>query len=98
MRDVESCARAAPAPTTPRVRHGVYLMAAGKARFQPIRTGLMGDLSVEVRSGLAGGETLITGPFRALRTLRPGDVVAVEKPKPAGDDRGGGAEGGGGGA
>ncbi len=58
-------------------------MEGGKARFQPIETGLLGELSVEVLSGLKGGETLITGPFRALRTLKPGDAVEVEKAKKA---------------
>jgi HlyD family secretion protein len=69
------------APNAPREQEGVYLMDGGKARFEPVRTGLMGDLSVEVRGGLAGGETLITGPFRALRALRPGDAVTVAAPK-----------------
>jgi HlyD family secretion protein len=68
-------------PNAPREQEGVYLMAGGKARFEPVRTGLMGDLSVEVRGGLAGGEALITGPFRALRALHPGDAVTVAAPK-----------------
>ena len=54
-------------------------MKDGEARFQPITTGLLGELSVEVRKGLEGGETLITGPFRALRSLKPGDRVKVEE-------------------
>jgi hypothetical protein len=37
---------------------------------------------VEVLEGLEGGETLVTGPFRALRNLKPGDAV-VEEEKPA---------------
>jgi HlyD family secretion protein len=65
----------------PRDEEGVFLMEAGKARFQPIQTGLLGELSLEVSSGLKGGETLITGPFKALRALKPGDPVKVEKPK-----------------
>jgi len=73
-------------PSAPREQEGVYLMDGAKARFEPVRTGLMGDLSVEVRGGLAGGETLITGPFRALRALHPGDAVTVSAPKP-GDKR-----------
>jgi HlyD family secretion protein len=73
-------------PNAPREQEGVYLVAAGKARFEPVRTGLMGDLSIEVRGGLAGGETLITGPFRALRTLRPGDAVTVAAPKTGGKE------------
>jgi hypothetical protein len=54
----------------------------------------MGDLSVEVRSGLHGGETLITGPFRALRTLHPGDAVREQKaPPPGADSHGAGSSG-----
>ena len=67
--------------SAPREVEGVYLMANGKARFQPVQTGLEGELAVEVLSGLNGGETLITGSFKALRTLKPGDAVKLEKPK-----------------
>ena len=65
----------------PRDEEGVFLMEGGKARFRPIQTGLLGELSLEVSSGLKGGETLITGPFKALRALKPDDPVKVEKPK-----------------
>jgi HlyD family secretion protein len=64
-----------------REQEGIYLMEGGKARFQPVQTGLVGDLSIEVLSGLSGGETVITGPFKALRTLNPGDAVRIEKTK-----------------
>jgi len=72
---------AAPRTEAPREVEGVYLMENSKARFQPISTGLQGELAAEVVSGLHGGETLITGPFKALRTLKPGDPVKKEKPK-----------------
>ena len=64
-----------------REQEGVYLVEAGKARFQPLETGLIGDLSIEVVKGLKGGETVVTGPFKALRTINPGDAVIPEKPK-----------------
>ena len=70
---------------TPRDEEGVFLNDAGKAKFQPIKTGLMGELSLEVVSGLSGGESLITGPFKALRTLKPGDAVKAEEKKKDGD-------------
>ena len=41
----------------------------------------MGDLTVEVLSGLRGGEQIITGPFKALRELKDGDPARVEKPR-----------------
>jgi HlyD family secretion protein len=90
VRDVEHKPGVPLAPNAPHEEEGVYLVAGGKARFQPVRTGLMGDLSVEVRGGLHGGETLVTGPFRALRTLHPGDAVSEQKTKPADDREGSG--------
>lgn len=68
-------------PNAPRDQEGVYLMETGKARFQAIATGMIGELSIEVLSGLKGGETLITGPFKALREIEPGGLVKVEDPK-----------------
>jgi hypothetical protein len=41
----------------------------------------MGELSVEVTEGLKEGDTLITGPFKALRALKPDDPVKVEEPR-----------------
>lgn len=75
-------AEGTPSPgTARREQEGVYLVEAGKARFQPLATGLIGDLSIEVVKGLKGGETVVTGPFKALRTINPGDAVILEKPK-----------------
>ncbi len=68
-------------PGAPREEEGVFLQEGGKAKFVPVKTGLMGDLSVELLSGLKGGETLITGPNRALRDLKGGEAVRVEKAK-----------------
>jgi len=65
----------------PRDEEGVFLMEDGKASFQPIQTGLMGELTLEVVSGLKGGETIVTGPFKALRTLKPGDAIKPEEKK-----------------
>jgi HlyD family secretion protein len=67
---------------SPRDEEGVFVMEAGRARFQPIQTGLMGELTLEVVSGLTGGETIVTGPFKALRTLKPGDPLEREEKKP----------------
>jgi len=68
-------------PGAPREEEGVFLQEGGKAKFVAVKTGLMGDLSVEVLTGLKGGETLITGPNRALRDLKGGETVRAEKAK-----------------
>ncbi len=80
-------------PNAPRDQEGVYLMEDGKARFQPLETGMLGELSIEVISGLKGGETLVTGPFKALRELEPGGAVKIEDPKKKKDGGVGGKNG-----
>jgi HlyD family secretion protein len=79
VRDVERKAGETAPPGAPREEEGVYLMDGGKVRFQRVKTGLLGETTLEVLEGLAGGETIITGPFRVLRDLKPGDPVREEK-------------------
>jgi len=70
---------------TPKEEEGVYVVDGGKVRFQTIKTGMLGEMSLEVVSGLKGGEQIVNGPFRALRSLKDGDLVKPEdKKKPEG--------------
>ena len=64
---------------------GVYVLQDGKARFVPVRLGLAGELKVEVTSGIARGQEILTGPFKILRTLKDGSRVKVEKEKKGGE-------------
>jgi HlyD family secretion protein len=81
VREIQRKPGQAPPPGAPRDEEGVYVLDGGTARFRPIKTGLLGELSVEVTSGLQAGETIITGPFKALRELKDGDAVKQEEPK-----------------
>jgi HlyD family secretion protein len=74
-------------PGAKRDEEGVFVMDKGKAKFYAVTTGLMGDLNVEVLTGLKGGETLITGPFKTLRELKGDEAVKVEKKKPKPDEK-----------
>jgi HlyD family secretion protein len=78
LREIERAPGEAPARGASRDEEGVYAVEDGKVRFARVKTGLLGELSVEVLEGLSGGETIVTGPFRALRSLKPGDPVRVE--------------------
>jgi HlyD family secretion protein len=81
VRDAEPRKPGEPPPATPpKEQEGVFLVEGGKAVFKPITTGLLGELAAEVTEGLKEGETLITGPFRELRMLKPGDLVREAKP------------------
>ena len=66
----------------PRDEEGVWLFSEkGKTQFAAVKTGLLGDLNVEVLGGLKGGEKVITGPFRVLRDLKGGEDVREDKSK-----------------
>ena len=58
-----------------KTEEGVYALRDGKAVFIPVKTGLSGELKVEVVTGLAAGQEVITGPFKALREIKDGDRV-----------------------
>ena len=75
-------------PGAPRDEEGVYLMDGGKTRFVAVKTGLLGELSVEVLNGLKGGEVVITGPFKALREMKGGELVREDKRKKKDEKKG----------
>ncbi len=58
--------------------YGVYVVAGGRARFQPVRLGITGERHFEVLDGLGTGDEVIVGPFAALRTLAAADPVRVK--------------------
>ena len=55
-------------------RTGVFVADKGSVRFQPVTTGLIGGLDIEV-SGVDEGTPVVTGPFQALRDLKDGQAV-----------------------
>ncbi|MEO0557502.1 MAG: efflux RND transporter periplasmic adaptor subunit [Bacteroidota bacterium] len=54
------------------LRRVVFVMVDGKAEIREVETGIADETHIEIRSGLAGGETVVTGPFQLLRSeLKP---------------------------
>lgn len=88
LREKKREAGRTPKPGEARDEEGVWVVKDDKVIFCPVTTGMMGQLSIEAVSGLKGGEKIVTGPFRALRTLKEGDLVKEEKQEETG---GGGA-------
>ena len=59
---------------------GVFVAKAGKAEFVPVRTGISDDRFMEIISGsLEPGSKIIVGPYKSLRTLKPGKAVKTAK-------------------
>ena len=71
----------APAPGAPKpvLVQGVYLLkpdhSKKRAVFVPVTTGVTGATDIEVLSGVAPGDTLVTGRYKVLRTLKSGTAV-----------------------
>lgn len=86
LREKEHKGSTAPKPGAPRDEEGVWVVEKGKASFRPIKVGMLGELSLEVLGGLSSGERIVTGPFRALRSLKAGDPVREEKTAPGESD------------
>lgn len=58
------------------LRKVVFVAEADTARMVEVNTGIADDSHIEVRAGLEGGETVITGPYSAVsRELSPGKKI-----------------------
>jgi HlyD family secretion protein len=47
-----------------------------------VQTGISGVTDIEVTSGLNDGDQIVTGSYKALRTLKPGAAVKVDNSEP----------------
>jgi HlyD family secretion protein len=66
---------------------GVFVVRNGRATFAPIENGIMSASDMEVLHGVQPGETIVTGPFSVLRTLKNNTKIRIENtpatPSPA---------------
>ena len=58
---------------------GVFVVREGAALFVPIETGISGQKDIEVTGGLQENDSVVSGPYSALRTLKDGEAVQVTK-------------------
>lgn len=58
---------------------GVFVVKEGIARFVPVTTGIADQQNIEIEKGIAEGDSIITGRYKVLRSLKPGDHVKPEK-------------------
>jgi HlyD family secretion protein len=65
---------------------GVFVVRGGKTQFVPVETGITGVANIEITGGLEEGDTIVTGSFKALRSLKPGTSVKIDNTTPALDE------------
>jgi HlyD family secretion protein len=61
---------------------GIFVVRGKKAVFVPVQTGITGVTDIEVTTGLKEGDEIVTGSYKALRTMRPGTSVKVDNAAP----------------
>jgi HlyD family secretion protein len=70
---------ATPADTSKRTKkkesEGVFIVHNGVATFRPVKVGIAGEEHFEVVNGVHQGDTLVAGPYQAVRDLKEGARV-----------------------
>ncbi len=61
---------------------GVFVVRGKKAEFAPVQTGISGVTDIEITGGLQDGDEIVTGSYKALRTLRPSASIKVDNSTP----------------
>ncbi|HEY9384217.1 MAG TPA: efflux RND transporter periplasmic adaptor subunit [Gemmatimonadales bacterium] len=67
-------------------REGVFVVHNGIANFHPVKVGIAGDEHFEVLDGLKAGDTVVAGPYQAVRDLK--DSTRVRQVKDMKDAKG----------
>lgn len=60
-------------------REGAFVVRAGIATFTPVRVGIAGDEYFEVLEGLAAGDSIVSGPYQAVRDMKDSTRVRPAK-------------------
>lgn len=60
-----------------KTEHYVFVNNSGKAEKRVVTVGVSDDSQQEILSGVKAGEAVITGPYKILRHLKPGDAVSA---------------------
>jgi HlyD family secretion protein len=57
---------------------GVFVINGDKAEFHKVETGIAGATDIEVLSGIEAGQQIVTGSYKAIRSMRNGVRVKVD--------------------
>lgn len=69
----------------PKDREGVFVVQNGVAMFRPVKVGIAGDEHFEVIEGLKTGDTVVAGPYQAVRDMKDSTKVKQARDPKAGD-------------
>lgn len=58
---------------------GVFVVRDGIAKFVPVKTGIASETMIEITGEVKPGESVVTGPYKALRELKPEQKVRQEQ-------------------
>jgi HlyD family secretion protein len=65
---------------------GVYIVENSRVKFSPVEKGIMGEMMIEIVSGLEEGQEIVVGPYSALRQLKD-DMLIKREEKKAGEEK-----------
>ncbi len=75
--DPAASAAASAAERQPVDIEGVFVVRQGKASFVPVQIGITGREHFEILSGVTPGDSVVAGPYEAIRSLKDGDAVRI---------------------
>jgi HlyD family secretion protein len=58
---------------------GVFVIRDGKVEFVPVETGIADQKYIEVTEGIEPGDSVVSGPYRALRNVNDGDADKIDQ-------------------
>ena len=67
---------------------GVFVIREGRVTFTPVQVGIAGQEYFEVLSGVAMGDSIVSGPYQVIRELEDGDEVRHDEDLESDDDEG----------
>jgi len=60
---------------------GVYVVEDSRVKFFPVKKGIMGEMMIEITTGLEEGQDIVVGPYSALRLLKDEMLIKPEEKK-----------------
>lgn len=72
-------------------REGVFIVRGGVATFVPVKVGIAGEEHFEIVDGLKVGDSIVAGPYQAIRDMRDSTRVKQQEERKGQERRGPGA-------